>query len=190
MIEQISRNVWKIHFNNFGSNCYLVKVGGENILIDTSSEENSTALKRDLKELGVNLSEVNIVLMTHLHYDHSGNLSLFKHSKIYASHKEVIELHNNPVLATLSVAGKEFRDLRIRTVEEFNSEYIKVIPSPGHTRGSLAFYMPKQKILFSGDTIFNEGIGRTDLPTSDAERMEESVKRLRSIDFKVLCAGH
>lgn len=190
MIEQISRNVWKIYFNNFGSNCYLIKVGRKNILIDTSSEDNRAALKKDLKELGVNLRAVNAVLMTHLHYDHSGNLSLFKHSKIYASEKEIVELHNNPVLATLSVAGKGFRDLKIRTVEEFNSEYIKIIPVSGHTKGSLAFYMPNQRILFSGDTIFDEGIGRTDLPTSQPERMEESVKRLRSIDFKVLCAGH
>ncbi len=190
MREQIARNVWKLYFNNFGSNCYLIKISGKNILVDTSSEDNRAALKKELKELGLNPSDVDIVLMTHLHYDHSGNLSLFKRSKIYASEKEILEFQNNPVLATLSVAGKGFRDLKIRGIGEFDSEYIKTIPVPGHTKGSLAFYMPKQRLLFSGDTIFDKGIGRTDLPTSQPEKMEESVKRLRNIDVRILCAGH
>ncbi len=190
MIERISSNVWKVYFSNFGSNCYLIKIDRKNILIDTSSEDNRAALKKELKELGLNPSEVDTVLMTHFHFDHSGNLAMFRHAKVYASEKEIAELQSNPVLATLSVSGKALKELRIIPVEEFQSEQIKIIPVPGHTRGSIAFYMPSERILFSGDTIFDEGIGRVDLPTSQPEKMEESVKRLKGIHYKILCAGH
>ena len=45
-------------------------------------------------------------------------------------------------------------------------------------------------VLFSGDTLFHNGIGRTDLPKSVPEKMNESLKKLRNLKFEILCPGH
>ena len=57
----------------------------------------------------------------------------------------------------------------------FDSDLVTVF-TPGHTRGSVSFYSEKQGVLFSGDTLFFEGIGRTDLPEGDSEAIITSIK--------------
>lgn len=68
----------------------------------------------------------------------------------------------------------------------------KVIATPGHTKGSVCFYVEKDKILFAGDTLFLESAGRTDLPTGSEKAIIESI---REVLFKlpedvVVLSGH
>lgn len=207
MIKQIADNVWQFYFNNLGSNCYIIKSEGKNILIDTSVEENKQELISGLNKLKLNPANIDIVLLTHLHYDHAGNIELFENAKIYASIQEIKDLREKPFGTVLNenfiekiVEGEgktkptcefiKIGNVKIEPIENFELKSIKVIDVPGHTRGSIAFFMPKEKILLSGDTLFDEGIGRTDLPTSKAEEMEKSLIKLRKLNYKILCAGH
>ena len=73
MLNKISDNVFQIHFRQFGSCVYLVKLEKENILIDTSSEINKQSLIDDLKELSLSPEDINIVILTHTHWDHNEN---------------------------------------------------------------------------------------------------------------------
>jgi hydroxyacylglutathione hydrolase len=67
----------------------------------------------------------------------------------------------------------------------------KVLHVPGHTPGSAAFYDEKADVLFSGDTLFQGDRGRTDLPGGNEALIQQSLKRLRSMDEKiVVCPGH
>ena len=207
MIKQIAQNVWQFYFNNLGSNCYLTKSAGKNILIDTSGEENRQELTSDLSKMHANPEKIDIVLITHLHYDHIGNIELFENAKIYASKEELNDFKKKPFEAVLNenfiekiVDGisktqptQEFikiGKIKIEPIENFELKSVRIIKVPGHTHGSIAFYMPKEKILFSGDTLFDEGIGRTDLPTSMPEKMKDSLRKLKKIDYEILCAGH
>ena len=88
MIKKLKENVWKLYFHEFGSCAYLIKLKNKNIIIDTSTKENKEPLIEDLKKLNLNPDEINIVILTHSHYDHVGNINLFKNAKIYASKKE------------------------------------------------------------------------------------------------------
>jgi glyoxylase-like metal-dependent hydrolase (beta-lactamase superfamily II) len=66
-----------------------------------------------------------------------------------------------------------------------------VISLPGHTPGSAGFYLPEEKILFSGDTLFRGDCGRVDLPGGDQRKIEESLKRLLTMDGGVrVLPGH
>ena len=58
---------------------------------------------------------------------------------------------------------------------KFGETTLEVIHTPGHTPGHLCFYEPEQKILFSGDTLFRESIGRTDLPGGDYSWIMNSI---------------
>jgi glyoxylase-like metal-dependent hydrolase (beta-lactamase superfamily II) len=66
-----------------------------------------------------------------------------------------------------------------------------VLSLPGHTPGSAGFYLPEEKILFSGDTLFQGDCGRVDLPGGDQGQIEQSLKRLLSMDGGIsVLPGH
>ena len=67
---------------------------------------------------------------------------------------------------------------------------LQVFLSPGHSPGSLCFYWPEKKVLFTGDVVFNQSIGRTDLPGGSGKHLKESITKLSGLDVEVLCPGH
>ena len=58
----------------------------------------------------------------------------------------------------------------------FAGTEIKMIPAPGHSPGSVLVYLPSESLLFSGDTLFRGGVGRTDLPGGNTVQLKESLK--------------
>ena len=73
-------------------------------------------------------------------------------------------------------------------LDNLKMKEIVIIKTPGHTRGSVCFLY--EDVLFSGDTIFHNGIGRTDLPGGSETEMKNSLEKLKKIDYKILCPGH
>ena len=67
---------------------------------------------------------------------------------------------------------------------------LRVIHTPGHTKGSVCFYDEEQKLLFSGDTLFKDACGRTDLQGGSEEQLIESLLNLKFLDFEILLPGH
>jgi glyoxylase-like metal-dependent hydrolase (beta-lactamase superfamily II) len=157
MIIKISSEVFQLNFNEFGSCVYVLKLNEGIFLIDLTTKENKKEFIHDLQELGVKLSDIKGILLTHRHYDHIGNLDLFSSSKIL-------------------------------DLDEIELLGINVFKTPGHTSDSVCFLY--KKILFSGDTLFHNGIGRTDLPTGNESEIKKSLKFLRSLDYTLLCPGH
>ena len=161
MLTQISPNVWQLYFDTFGSTVYVLKINGKNIIIDTSSQDNEEELLNDLSELELTPEKINFVILTHSHWDHTGNLELFTNAKIITAEKNLDELPNE----------------------------LKPIKTPGHTSDSICFLY--KDVLFSGDTIFhNDGQGRTDLPTGSEKQIQESIKNLKTLKYNILCPGH
>ena len=169
MIKKIKDNVWQVCFKLFVSCIYIIKLEKNNVLIDASSSLNTNELIKGLKELGIKPLEIDMVLLTHYHFDHVGNINLFENAKIYGS-------------------KKDFKDKKILDFDKLKIKEIKVIETPGHSKGSVCFLY--KDILFSGDTISHNGIGRTDLPNSSLENMNRSLKKLEKINYKILCPGH
>ena len=161
MISQIQENVFQFHFREFGSCVYLLKLSNKNILIDSSSREAKKEFLEDLTELKIKPEEISIILLTHSHWDHIGNLDLFKNAKVFS----------------------------FENIEKLNIPEIKFIKTPGHTKDSLSFLY--KNILFSGDALFNNGgIGRTDFPESEPEEMQDSLNNLKKLKYNILCPGH
>lgn len=63
---------------------------------------------------------------------------------------------------------------------KFGEHELKVIHTPGHTPGGICLYSTKEKIIFTGDTIFKHGVGRTDLPYCSQEDLQKSLKKIKS----------
>ncbi len=66
----------------------------------------------------------------------------------------------------------------------------QIIHTPGHSPGSFCLYWPDRKALFTGDVVFNQGVGRTDLPGGDGQALKESILRLSHLDVEYLLPGH
>ena len=159
-LQKLKDNVFQLYFKQFGSCVYLIKQDKDNILIDTSSKDNANELLYELKKLKVDPRDVHYILLTHTHYDHNGNLEFFPNAKVFDE----------------------------KNIDELALINFRVIKTPGHTKDSLCFFY--QGILFSGDTLFHKGVGRTDLPESQPDKMKESIDKLNKLDYQVLAPGH
>jgi len=185
MITEIPTNsslekIWKLEFKFFGSNVYLLRLKDKNILIDASSYENKEELISDLESMNMKPSDIDMILLTHNHWDHVQNLDLFINSnpsiEIYGSKKDF--------------SGENFSF--VKEIKQLETDFpeLEIIETPGHTPGSVCIYLKNEKILFSGDTIFYKGVGRTDFPESSPKEMENSLEKIRKILPRKLCPGH
>ena len=177
-----------------GCNIYFLdnSAVGEKILIDTGSRSERKKLEFFLNKL-VDFSTIKKVIFTHLHYDHIGNFDLFPNAMLLASKQEIEDFKTQPSKTVLDadIADKfKQAQTKLLPIDELKIAGLEIIPTPGHTKGSICIWMPGKKILFSGDTMMKNSLGRTDLPTSSPAAMQESVTKLVSYNFKILCPGH
>ena len=129
------------------------------------------------------------ILITHGHFDHIGaaeQLRKLSGVKIYAplDEKEFMndaDLNRSKVWASATTCEA---DVYLKDGEEFELAgfKFKVLHTPGHTAGSCCYYCEDEGILLSGDTLFRETFGRTDLPTGSLTAL---IRSLRSILFKL-----
>jgi len=69
-------------------------------------------------------------------------------------------------------------------------EPLQVLETPGHSPGSICLYWPARKALFTGDVVFEMGVGRTDFPGGDGKALIRSLERLAELDTEILLPGH
>lgn len=187
----------KIHNLCVGSlevNCYVVVAdSGRAILIDPGAEP--VKIKRFIKD---NRISPAFILHTHGHIDHIGADSKLC-LPVYI-HKKDLPLLKNPQLNLSALFSEPFalKD-NIKTFDSdciltLDSISLKVIHTPGHTPGSCCFLLlgQERKILFSGDTLFYLGIGRTDFTGGCQQELMKSIKeKLFSLDDDTLVyPGH
>lgn len=134
--------------------------------------------------------EVDIVLITHGHADHISALK-----KVLDRNPDCEVYVHIKDLELLSVNGIEITDkfkalYEGKTTIETGKYKLQVIEVPAHTKGSVAFWDEESKVLFSGDTIFQDAVGRTDFDHSLPDFMENAVAILIGLDFELVLPGH
>ena len=183
MIKKIADKVWKVDVD---SNVYFLDLD-DKIVIDTGPRAHRSTVELFLSKV-IDFKKVNKVIFTHLHADHTGNFDLFPNAKFFASKETIEDFKKDPAGSVLEPVLAAKLSLKLNEIEDFNG--LKVISTPGHTRGSICIWYEKEKVLFTGDTKFKYAYGRTDLPTSAPDKIEESIKKLGNYKYKVLAPGH
>ena len=139
-----------------GGSCYVVDPG-----------YSSKTFIKYIEDMGLSIKGI---LLTHYHTDHVAAVKkLSAHFDCpVALHTGDMDLYKDPVDIPLE-DGMIF---------DLDGETVRVIHTPGHTAGSVCFYSEKSKLAFTGDTIFNVDLGRTDLPSGSEKDMINSCKEI------------
>ena len=157
-----------------------------------------------LSYLQVHDLNLKMILLTHGHIDHIAGIPDIENNnlvgdEIYVHHNDAWMLTNPPedLQSLLNVhfgAITNFKELNPKQMITFDSFKIKIIETPGHTEGSVCFLITDaqdHKVLISGDTLFAQSVGRTDLQGGDYYKLEQSLKLLSTLpdNLRVL-PGH
>ncbi len=173
-------------------NCYLVSTEKAALVVDPGFY--SQKVEEFLKE---NSHKERMILLTHAHFDHIGGAEQLRNKtgvNIAIGEKENAFLSDPSVNLSglFSVSLKPFSaDVLLKDEEILNigDLKIKVIHTPGHTLGSVSYLI--DDVLFSGDTLFNSSIGRTDFPTGDFAILSQSIKKLYELNSDItVLSGH
>jgi len=152
---------------NLESNGYVLykRPGGAALIVDPGY--NAGVFLSFIKELDLKLEGI---LLTHLHHDHVGAVQ-----GILASIDCPVYMH---ALDAERYRGRVDEVLSGGETIELEGEPVQVIHTPGHTRGSVCFMCPDSRICFTGDTVFDTDLGRTDLEGGSEQEMERSVRKV------------
>ena len=190
MVERVIVGAWK-------TNCYIYSsTKKECIIIDPGGDDTEIAARVDV----LNMVPVGIAL-THGHVDHVGALGRLREGYAIRGYKLPIAINpadrrflgtggmetHRESLEVLGLDEESFfggdaselpkADVRLKDGDHLFNMDITVLETPGHTPGSVCFYAEKEGILFSGDTLFFDGVGRTDLPGGSDKKLRESIQR-------------
>ncbi len=179
----------KVSPSGFASNSYILTEDGKNAVVIDAAQPRIADI---LSENGLCC---RYVLLTHGHFDHIGGCAVLhekgaviccgEHEKDLIFGNEYLNMFGWEDVAEFSVS-RTFSDS-----EEFTLCGIsfKAVCTPGHSAGSMCYIAERN--IFSGDTLFYESVGRTDLPTGSGRELVESVGKLYKMngDFNIYC-GH
>lgn len=172
--------------NPFGMNCYILwsAPGGECIVIDPGMMLDS---EREMISSFIDGNKLTVkhILLTHCHIDHACGAKWLAQRygvEIEAGADEAVIAQSMPLQAQRFGLKIDSTPLSIdNTLAEGDiitlaGEDIKVLETPGHSPGSLSFYIPDSEVVVTGDVIFQSSIGRTDLPGGSFSQLIDVIK--------------
>lgn len=156
----------------YDANCYIVgdEKTKEAVVLDPGGD--GEMLEDEIKKLGY---KIKYILLTHGHFDHVGGVEYltrkFEIPYYITKVDEDFMKQDSSVFGSLSDSANYLKE---GDSIKFGSKVIKVIETPGHTKGGVCFLIEDK--LFSGDTLFQGSIGRTDFLGGDFEEIISSIK--------------
>ena len=184
----------KLVVGPLASNCYIVgsEATKEGMIIDPADE--AEEILQSIKELGLKIS---LIVLTHGHPDHVGALKEIKEATgaevaIHTDDAESLQQQSLGFLFGLSYPAPPPPDRLLKDEDsiDIGDLHFGVLHTPGYTPGGICLL--GHGVLFSGDTLFNYGIGRYDLPGGDYNELMDSLqtKLMGLPDETVVYPGH
>ncbi len=207
---RLSDRFYAYFWQGYGNNCNSYIYRGEKMMmidpghiLNESGERCFDILTGSISGDGIKLEEIEVILCTHGHPDHVEAAGLIRErsgARLAVHREDAFFLESLEQRLTAAGPSKRPRvapdfylqegDLRLGSPEEA-ADTIRVLHTPGHSPGSICFYFPEEKVLITGDTVFDSSIGRSDLPGGDFEALGRSIASLARLDeVELLLPGH
>ena len=198
-------NIIHLVVGPIATNCWIYRFGADSAaVIDPGAEADKI-----ISALNKNALTPKFILLTHGHFDHIGAVAQLKaafpdeiktaihrdDAKYIGKDAQVIQRQSlKAVMGDDSLLDELWHETPGEDIilEEGSSVGpFNVLHTPGHSQGSVCFYDKEAGALFSGDTLFRQGYGRTDLPDSDNNKLIASLRRLFEMDENIaVYSGH
>jgi glyoxylase-like metal-dependent hydrolase (beta-lactamase superfamily II) len=185
--------IWQ---NQTVNNCNTYLIDGPTpIMVDPGHTRLFEHVLRSMAEENLVFEDQGVMLCTHAHPDH---IEAVEHHKppnaLFAIHQADWQLVRAMEPQLLAMG------LRLENVApdffvtegtlDIGGTELQVFHTPGHSPGSVCFYWPQLKALMTGDLIFKEGLGRTDLPGGNSAELKKSILRMAELDLEWILPGH
>lgn len=185
----------RLELGPFASNCYIVgaESNQEGIIIDPGAE--AEQILQRVADLGL---KIKLIVLTHSHMDHVGALKEVKeatNAEVAIHADDAVGLqgrHSADRVSQMSLQPPPPPDRLLQGGDsiDIGNQHLLVLHTPGHTRGGICLL--GEGVVFSGDTLFNSGIGRFDLPGGSGRQLMNSIytKLMVLPDSTVVYPGH
>jgi len=176
-------------------NCYLIN-GSQRVLIDPGHRALFQHVEQGLKSLDLTVADIDVVLCTHAHPDHIESVQAVKKAGAkFGLHREEWQLVKAMMPHVTESAAEVLEDFKPDFfLQEGDLQLgdlsLEVFHTPGHSPGSVCFYSAVDQVLVTGDVIFKDGIGRTDLPGGNGKQLKQSLEKLSRIPAEFVLPGH
>ena len=183
-------------FGPFETNCYVVSDEQQALLVDPAcyTPYEQQQLYRYISNLQSSISNLQLsIVATHGHLDHLWGAKWATetwHTPVLMHEADIPMAHAMQQQYDMFGVRATAEPFPIETITN-NLSPITIIDTPGHTPGSVCLYWPEEKTLLSGDTLFQMGYGRTDLPGGNMSQLITSLEHLFTLPSDVLVyPGH
>lgn len=190
-------NVYPLVLGPVQTTCYVVSSQGRAVIVDPAA--NATKI---IQYLGTKKLIPEAILLTHGHFDHIGavNELAAKYSLPIYAHKLEKEYFDQPEVNLSTMMYQPFvlsEDLDYHWLADGATltcldTQVKIFHVPGHTSGSLCYYFVKDRMVFTGDTLFKQSIGRTDFIYGNHQQLVTGIRQklLTLPDDTLVYPGH
>ncbi|MFP4116838.1 MAG: MBL fold metallo-hydrolase [Candidatus Aenigmatarchaeota archaeon] len=190
---QITENILLLNGAGMDSNVYCID---NELLVDAGTGSFVEETLEQMDRFDVDKNKIKRIVLTHEHFDHCGAAEELKEetgAKLLAH--ENAELTEERSLSQAFDGDFEPPEVDERLEEnetlETSTYSFEVLHTPGHAPGSIVLWDEDKGVLISGDLIFTDGFGRTDIPGGSEEKIKESLRRIKNLgDISVLLPGH
>tara|TARA_B100000927_G_scaffold40728_2_gene29107 strand:- start:4916 stop:5542 length:627 start_codon:yes stop_codon:yes gene_type:complete len=156
------------------SNCYIIKPFNDEKCFIIDLPPDLDPVLNFIKENNLSIAGA---LLTHGHYDHALGLQNFDGQAYINLDDEFLARNPHEQIKSLLGQNVDIEEYKgdLNSVDNLISEHINVYKNPGHTKGSVSYEFPNEGIIFTGDFVFKDSIGRTDLFSGSSDEMVNSL---------------